>query len=95
MAEYIDRTAATKAICENCMAHSVCDYYKHSNIAVACDDIDRLLSVPAADVAPVVHAHTARDQYGYICSRCKTRFLSAFYNYCFACGARLDEEADE
>lgn len=54
-----------------------------------------LNSVPAADVAPVVHAKwvDARDDtYDYICSLCDTRFPAWLedWDYCPNCGARMN-----
>ena len=54
-----------------------------------------LKSVPAADVAPVVHAHwiTAEDDDFWTCSNCK-KFIhkNCAKGYCPKCGARMDGE---
>ena len=76
------------------------DYGKMDIILV--DDIEKL---PAADVAPVVHAHYVGDSDGYAdgypvydiwtCSHCGYRFDGwddePTYNYCPNCGAKMDE----
>lgn len=52
-----------------------------------------LNSVPAADVAPVVHAHwiTAEDDDFWTCSNCR-KFIhkNCAQGYCPKCGARMD-----
>ena len=62
-----------------------------------------LKSVPAADVAPVVHARWERmrrcsDAYGTIkatCQACKTQQrLGDYSDYCPKCGARMDGEGE-
>lgn len=42
--DYIKRSDALKATCENCTEHYVCNG--------KCDDTDRLREIPAADVEP-------------------------------------------
>lgn len=63
-------------------------------------DIDDVLSVPAADVTPVIHAKwenitVARvDTTGY-CSECKKQAVWRTlepYNICPNCGAKMDAE---
>ena len=63
----------------------------------------RLADLPAADVAPIVHAHwkcptanptiSNRDFFSD-CSNCGITKMDET-DYCPACGARMDEEADE
>ena len=67
-------------------------------------DVRRLLSIPAADVAPIVHGHFVHDGPRFAhgvdwwhCSNCgrlasgvETRF-----DYCPWCGARMDGELNE
>lgn len=52
-----------------------------------------LNSVPATDVAPVVHAHwiTAEDDDFWTCSNCR-KFIhkNCAQGYCPKCGARMD-----
>ena len=60
----------------------------------------KLVSIPIADVAPVVHAHWIHKEYiqnnmviGIVgeCSNCgKVRLID---NYCPNCGAKMDEES--
>lgn len=50
-------------------------------------------SIPAADVAPVVHAQWIEDESGIIiCPECKRGYnlIAKFTNYCPACGAKMD-----
>lgn len=50
-------------------------------------------SIPAADVAPVVHAQWIEDKSGIIiCPECKRGYnlITKFTNYCPACGAKMD-----
>ena len=50
-------------------------------------------SIPAADVAPVVHAQWIEDESGIIiCPKCKRGYnlIAKFTNYCPACGAKMD-----
>ena len=60
-------------------------------------DVRRLLSIPAADVAPVVHGRWIEQEkytFGvmYDCSICGDRILDNghSWNYCPNCGARMD-----
>lgn len=49
--------------------------------------------MPAADVAPVVHAQWIEDESGIIiCPECKRGYnlIAKFTNYCPACGAKMD-----
>jgi len=69
--------------------------------------ISRIETMPAADVAPVVHAHwiteivAVETVYGTDmkerakCSKCKHKFLGAAktFLFCPCCGAKMDEEA--
>ena len=61
-------------------------------------DVRRLLSMPAADVAPVRHGRweEASDGDGIVCPFCRTDFCTIIYdteyfNYCPNCGAKMDE----
>lgn len=54
--------------------------------------------LPAADVAPVVHAHWIwlgkySDGYNWRCSACRRESTVAI-NYCPFCGAKMDEEGN-
>lgn len=91
MAEYIERSAAVKAVLrERSPANSVAQNRKLSIIQ------RDLLTIPAADVAPVVHGrwisyldgdHIMPERY-YRCSRCG-RVESRRQPYCH-CGAKMD-----
>lgn len=54
-------------------------------------DVRRLLSIPAADVAPVVHGRWKR--YGRNLGECSNcgEIVNIRYNYCPNCGAKMDE----
>ena len=61
--------------------------------------INVLNKLPAADVAPVVHAHWVHDETGwYYCSHCRKCWLvndtaALGHKYCSKCGAKMDEGA--
>lgn len=66
-------------------------------------DVRRLLSIPAADVAPVVHGHFVHDGQLYVggldwfhCSSCGRLVAGAEarFDYCPWCGARMDGDSD-
>ena len=87
MAEYIEREAALMNIMQDgCSA---------SNIAV-------LMSVPAADVAPVRHGYWKEIvihngctfDYDCVCSVCNESG-APYYNYCQSCGAKMDLGGDD
>lgn len=96
MAEYIDRELT---LAKMMLAYTLLqsDYLKKT--------ID---AIPAADVAPVVHAHwveypeclkypNAYNDDHIVCSACKECFSvldndTERFNYCPNCGAKMDEE---
>lgn len=58
-------------------------------------------SIPAADVAPVVHGRWLRADDFIICSRCEAEMnqknslgVDNFKNFCPNCGARMDGDSD-
>lgn len=57
--------------------------------------INKLKSVPAADVAPVIHAKWVRGKIGYSCSHCLCGddFVNPSTCYCPNCGASMDLDA--
>lgn len=66
-------------------------------------DVRRLLSIPAADVAPVVHGRWVSVPYklARVCSACnrdepyKFADIDAYvYDYCPNCGAKMDEVSE-
>ncbi len=61
--------------------------------------IEGLTKLPAADVAPVIHAHWINlgkysDGYNWRCSSCKRESVMAI-NFCPNCGARMDKDDDK
>lgn len=59
-------------------------------------------SIPAADVAPVVHGRWLQKKhkifgnvYDYVCSECGCDYALAEYNYCPNCGAKMDGGVDD
>ena len=66
-------------------------------------NLQSISDMPAADVAPVIHAHwvsASKKQgvnIGMKCSLCGARiknseFFHGNHNYCHKCGARMDEK---
>lgn len=93
MAEYIKRKAVIDLITR-----------RYENPEICTQEIN---SIPAADVAPVVHARWIHSRYEDCseqfelvkCSQCNHEaYAMAFYvrggNYCPACGAKMDGGAD-
>ena len=101
MAEYIEREAAIAYIreqSEECQK-AFEELGGESGIyADAYNDLaEDFYRIPAADVAPVVHAQWIDDGSGIIiCPECKRGYnLIAKYNhYCPNCGAKMDGGAD-
>ena len=90
MDEYIEREAAKNEL----LSWGVCIYHPEY---LLCEDAVHILdSMPAADVAPVVHGHweTNSDRPDtLICSVCKCGFdmwKHDPHNYCPNCGAMMD-----
>ena len=97
MAEYIEREKAYEAVL---FATCGSGYQYEATCAI---DL-----MPAADVAPVVHAHWYMRGGRACCSNCDVKslwesdwdgcknhereFVSAKSNYCPHCGAKMDEE---
>lgn len=89
--DYILRSDALKATCENCTEHYVCNG--------KCDDTDRLRKIPAADVEPkrktgvwLEEEATDDGNWRYICSVCgyaDIQSRSAQVPYCWHCGSRM------
>ena len=93
MAEYIKRKAVIDLITR-----------RYENPEICTQEIN---SIPAADVAPVVHARWIHSRYEDCseqfelvkCSQCNHEaYAMAFYvrggNYCPACGAKMDGGAE-
>ena len=98
MAEYIDKNA-TVGILEAMSRSTDCECIKKRLEKAA----KRISAIPAADVAPVVHARWMHSRYEDCseqfelvkCSQCNHEaYAMAFYvrggNYCPACGAKMD-----
>lgn len=90
MTEYIERKEAIDTVVET--------YYDTPDINLNESKLEAALrSVPAADVAPVVHGRWIEQEkytFGtmYDCSICSTRILDNghSWNYCPNCGAKMD-----
>ena len=89
MNEYIERETAIESI----MSEPQDAHYPHWYA-------DKIKSIQAADVAPVVHGkwidvrekRLFGDHY-FLCSNCKSRNGSMIsFNYCPNCGAKMDLE---
>ena len=101
MSDYISREAAIAYIREQSeeMSKAFEELGGESGIyADAYNDLaEDFHRIPAADVAPVVHAQWIEDESGIIiCPECKRGYnLIAKYNhYCPNCGALMDGGAD-
>ena len=80
MAEFIKREAVIDLITR-----------RYENPEICTQEIN---SIPAADVAPVVHGHKVDDGGFYArCSQCDG-VLTLCANYCPNCGAKMDGGAD-
>lgn len=93
MDEYIKREAAVKAVEKYGLTNGVA-WGRHTGLAICI--ASEIADIPAADVAPVVHArwvsfldgdHIMPERY-YRCSRCG-RVESRRQPYCH-CGAKMD-----
>ena len=77
MADYIEREAVRNAL--------------YDADAITMKGVAILNKFPAADVAPVVHAHWIRTNNGkWRCSHCRGRHDYPM-RYCGECGARMNE----
>lgn len=91
MAEYIERAAAVKVVLrERKPTNSVAQNRMLSTIQ------RDLLTMCAADVAPVVHGrweYTGKQKDTWTCSACGAKvgaFLAGCSAYCYHCGAKMD-----
>ena len=67
---------------------------RHGGVDSIINADKRLAAMPAADVAPVVHAEWRYVGSNWECSNClfPVYSKSKFYRYCPQCGARMDGE---
>ena len=98
MAEYIEREAALKKMCESC-----CEYDSY-NTDCWCAERNAVLKIPAADVVEVVHGRWEFDGSDFAdiwkCTACGVDWFFEYdprsaetrVNYCPECGARMDGE---
>ena len=88
MAEYIERRAALNIVEFECGEWS----------GLARTIVEEIESIPAADVAPVVHGRWNQlDNGGFVCSVCMggykaqpTRMGKPMFEYCPICGAKME-----
>ena len=98
MAEYIERESLIKRLCERCneeMSESPCE-------PSDCFAREVIKTIPAADVAQVVHGRWVWDSTNdrYACSRCNKEpsgdcnggCVCHLSDYCPNCGAKMDLE---
>ena len=95
--EYIEREAIEKAFAKEIHTNYLDDYAKGFQAALLA-----VMSIPAADVAPVRHGHWVSEyDCGYItphCSECgetaltkeETSYDYVYSSYCPRCGAKMD-----
>lgn len=102
MAEYISREAAETLMCDACEYD--CTPHKRASgqsliTADDCYHLRDLYKIPAADVAPVVHAHWKEIEHEgettlCECTSCGDWILFHYEyspDYCPTCGAKMDE----
>ena len=97
MAEYIKKEAAIEAF-EWGDADVIEDYGDGCDFGFSRGAIKSgINSIPAADVAPVVHAQWIEDGSGIIiCPECKRGYnlIAKYTHYCPNCGAKMDGGAN-
>ena len=97
-AEYIERYALIKRLCERCneeMSESPCE-------PSDCFVREVIKTIPAADVSPVRHTRWLEvrekrlfGEHYFLCSNCKSRNgLMIPFNYCHNCGAKMDKKKE-
>ncbi len=94
MAEYFEREAAVKAF--NNFDAGRADSPPFTLLTPE-EFAEYLYELPAADVAPVVHAQWIDDGSGIIiCPECKRGYnlIAKYSHYCPNCGAKMDGGAD-
>lgn len=101
MTDYISREAAQKVLCDAC-GNAACP----KGLIPRCSFYEKMQSIPAADVRPVVHGkliHETIDTHSSttgkfysptaICSICGSRIISNV-NFCPFCGVDVREEEE-
>lgn len=89
--EYIEREAIKKAFAEEIHTNYLDDYAKGFQAALLA-----VMSIPAADVAPVRHGHWVKEKPDVLihwhCSVCENCYYLEEPNadYCPRCGAKMD-----
>ena len=89
--EYIERDAIEKAFAKEIHTNYLDDYAKGFQAALLA-----VMSIPAADVAPVRHGHWVKEKPDVLihwhCSVCKNCYYleEPNANYCPNCGAKMD-----
>lgn len=94
MAKYIKKETALKVVEKYELTNGVV-WGRHTGLAICI--ASEIADIPAADVAPVVHAQWIEDESGIIiCPKCKRGYnlIAKFTKYCPACGAKMDGGAD-
>lgn len=90
MAKYIKKETALKVVEKYGLTNGSA-LGRHTGLAICI--ASEIADIPAADVAPVVHAQWIEDESGIIiCPKCKRGYnlIAKFTNYCPACGAKMD-----
>ena len=94
MDDYISREAAEQFICEVCERPGCPRLWRHG-----CNRIDRLNTIQAADVRPVVHGAwkpNPRDPFWLNCKVCGYgKPERNVYNFCPNCGADMRENKND
>ena len=88
MAEYIERSAGVSILRAKANMAVLMDAAPYFEKAA-----QMLEKLPAADVAPVVHAQWIEDESGIIiCPECKRGYnlIAKYTHYCPNCGAKMD-----
>ena len=95
--EYIKRSSASRALCDNCEDQAIC--------TGICAETLRINQIPAEDVALVKHGKWEkarnREALSYAdvyaeCSVCHGEpvFAGRMYRFCPRCGAEMDKEGE-
>ena len=96
MAEYIDKESVKSALgdaCEECIdgCEEFDGIYPDCNQCLLHGVIEKIIAIPAADVAPVRHGHwipVDEQEDAFDCSECDA-MVSKRVNYCPKCGADM------